>query len=176
VWPVVGVALVLLAQTLTSPFFIIQPAFARPLVTQLPADVQQVSSRFGDLIELVGVRLSADHVVPGGTLRVTTYWRALRRIPQDERLLIRFMRPEGQSAGQLDATLGTNLYPTTLWRAGQIIVDAHDVRADADLAGPLVLRVHLGVGDKVEPLLPVTGPQAWSSGDVADVGPVQVKP
>jgi hypothetical protein len=90
--------------------------------------------------------------------------------------LIRFMRPEGQSAGQLDATLGTNLYPTTLWRAGQIIVDTHDVRADADLAGPLVLRVHLGVGDKVEPLLPVTGPQAWSSGDVADVGPVQVKP
>jgi hypothetical protein len=34
----------------------------------------------------------------------------------------------------------------------------------------------MGVGDKVEPLLPVTGPQAWSSGDVADVGPVQVKP
>ena len=174
VWPVIGVAIVLLALTLTSPFLIVQPAYAKPLVAQLPADVQQVRSRFGDWVELVGVRLSADHVAPGGTLRVTTYWRALRGIPRDERLLIRFMRPDGQSAGQLDATLGTHLYPTTLWRTGQIIVDAHDVRADANLPVPLALRVHLGVGDEVEPLLPVTGLQAWSSGDVADVGQVRV--
>jgi hypothetical protein len=175
VWPVMGVAVVLFAQTLTSPFLVIRPAYAKPLVAQLPADAQVVGARFGDLVELIGVQLSADHVAPGGTLRVTTYWRALQDITRDQRLLIRLMRPDGNSAGQLDATLGTNLYPTTLWRSGQIIVDAHDVRADADLPVPLVLRVHFGVGDATEPLLPVTGPQAWSSGDVAQVGQVQVR-
>jgi len=175
VWPVIGVTIVLFAQTLTSPFLVIQPAYAKPLVTQLPADVQFANARFGEAVELIGVRLSGDRVAPGGTLRVTTYWRVLQEIPRDQRLLIRLMRPDGNSAGQLDATLGTHLYPTTLWRPGEIVVDTHDVRADADVPSSLMLHIHLGVGDEVEPLLPVTGPLAWSSGDVADVGQVQVK-
>jgi hypothetical protein len=132
-------------------------------------------TRFGEIVELVGVRFSADHVEPGGTVRVTTYWRTLQSMPRDQRLLIRLMRPDGGSAGQLDAKLGTNLYPTTLWRPGQIVVDAHDVRADVDLTSPMTLSVHLGVGDEVKPLLPVTGRQAWATGDVADVGQVEVR-
>jgi hypothetical protein len=160
--------------TLAAPFALIRPAFAKPVIAHLPADAQPAQARFGDRVELIGVQLT-DHVKPGGTLRVTTYWRALQDMTSDQRLLIRLMHPDGNSAGQLDARLGTNLYPTTLWRSGQIIVDAHDVRADADLPAPLALRVHLGVGDAADPLLPVTGPQAWSSGDVADVGQVQVK-
>jgi hypothetical protein len=164
----------LFALTLAAPFVLIQPAFAKPVLQQLPAGMGPALARFGDRVELIGVRFS-DHVEPGGTLRVTTYWRALQDIPRDQRLLIRLMRPDGNSAGQLDARLGTNLYPTTLWRPGQIIVDTHDVRADADLSVPLTLRVHLGVGDEVEPLLPVTGDMAWQSGDVAEVGQVQVR-
>jgi 4-amino-4-deoxy-L-arabinose transferase-like glycosyltransferase len=165
---------VLFALTLAAPFVLIQPAFAKPIVAQVPADARPAQTQFGDRVELIGMRFS-DHVEPGGTLRVTTYWRALQDIPRDQRLLIRLMRADGSSAGQLDATLGTNLYPTMLWRPGQIIVDAHDVRADADLSGPLTLRVHLGVGDEVEPLLPVMGAMAWQSGDVAEVGQVQVR-
>jgi len=160
--------------TLAAPFVLIQPAFARPVLQQLPAGMGPALAQFGDRVELIGMRLS-DHVEPGGTLRVTTYWRTLQAMQRDQRLLIRLMRPDGNSAGQLDATLGTSLYPTTLWRPGQIIVDTHNVRADADLPVPLALRVHLGVGDEIEPLLQVTGDMAWQSGDVADVGPVQVR-
>ena len=164
----------LFALTLAAPFVLIQPAFAKPIVAQAPADARPAQTHFGDRVELIGVRFS-DHVEPGGTLRVTTYWRTLQEMQRDQRLLIRLMRPDGNSAGQLDATLGTSLYPTTLWRPGQIIVDTHNVRADADLPVPLTLRVHLGVGDEVEPLLPVTGDMAWQSGDVAEVGQVQVR-
>jgi Dolichyl-phosphate-mannose-protein mannosyltransferase len=169
------VAVALLALTLATPFLLIQPAFAKPIVAQLPADARPVEARFGDIVELVGVRFSADKVAPGGSLRVTTYWRALQDIPRDQRLLIRLMHAGGASAGQLDAVMGTNLYPTTLWRPGQIVADTHDVHADADVTEGQVLRIHLGVGDEIEPLLPVTGPQAWASGDVADVGQVQVR-
>jgi hypothetical protein len=173
-WLPIVVAVGLFTLTLAAPFALIQPAFAKPIVAQLPTDVRPAQTRFGDRVELIGVRFS-DHVEPGGTLRVTTYWRTLQDVPRDQRLLIRLMRADGNSAGQLDARLGTNLYPTTLWHPGQIIVDAHDVRANADLSELLTLRVHLGVGDEVEPLLPVTGDMAWQSGDVADVGPVQVR-
>jgi 4-amino-4-deoxy-L-arabinose transferase-like glycosyltransferase len=173
-WLLGAVAAGLFALTLVAPFVLVRPAFARPIVAQLPADARPAQAQFGDSVELIGVRFQ-DHIEPGGALRVTTYWRALMAMPRDQRLLIRLMRPDGDSAGQLDARLGTNLYPTTLWRPGQIIVDTHDVRADADLLVPLALHVQLGVGDEVEPLLPVTGPLAWTSGDVADVGQVQVK-
>jgi hypothetical protein len=163
----------LFALTLAAPFVLIQPAFVKPIVAQVPADACPAQTRFGDRVELIGVRFS-DHVEPGGMLHVTTYWRTLQDIPRDQRLLIRLMRPDGNSAGQLDATLGTSLYPTTLWRPGQIIVDTHNVHADADLPVPLTLRVHLGVGDEIEPLLQVTGDMAWESGDVAEAGQVQV--
>jgi hypothetical protein len=159
--------------TAAAPFVLILPAFAKPVIAGLPADARPMQARFGDRVELIGARVP-DHVEPGGTLRVTTYWRALQDTSSDQRVLIRLMRPDGSSAGQLDSTLGTNLYPTTLWRSGQVIVDAHDVRADADLPAPLALRVHVGVGDAADPLLPVTGPQAWSSGDVAELGHVRV--
>ena len=84
----------LLALTLAAPFVLIRPAFAKPIVAQLPADARPVQAQFGDRVELIGVRLS-DQVKPGGTLRVTTYWRALQEIPRDQRLLIRLMRPDG---------------------------------------------------------------------------------
>ncbi len=173
-WLAASVATGLLALTLIAPLALVQPAFARPIVAQLPADARPAQAQFGDRLELIGVRFE-DHVEPGGTLQVTTYWRALREIPRDQRLLIRLMRPNGDSGGQLDARLGTNLYPTTLWRPGQIVADTHNVRADADLPTSLMMRVHLGVGDQVEPLLPVTGESAWTTGDVADVGQIQVK-
>jgi hypothetical protein len=169
------VSVALLALTLAAPFALIRPAFAKPILARLPADVQPAQSRFGNSMELIGVRFSSDYVEPGRTLRVTTYWRALQGIPRDQRLLIRLMRPDGNSAGQLEATLGTNLYPTTLWRPGQIIADTHEVRADADLSSQMTLRIHLGVGDEVNPLLPVTGDQTWTSGDVAEVGQLQVR-
>jgi hypothetical protein len=168
-------AMALLALTLAAPFALIQPAFAEPIVERLPADAQPAEARFGDVVELIGVRFASERVEPGGTLCVTTYWRALKDISRDQRLLIRLMRSDGGSAGQLDAMMGTHLYPTTLWRPGQIVVDTHDVRADADLPVGEMLRIHLGVGDEVEPLLLVTGRNAWTSGDVADVGQVQVR-
>jgi hypothetical protein len=163
----------LLVLTLVAPFVLIRPAFAKPIVTQLPAVARAAHATFGDRVELLGVHV-APEVVPGGALRVTSYWRALRPMSSDQRLLLRLMRPDGTSAGQLDARLGTNLYPTTLWPAGQIVLDTHQVRADADLHPPLVLHLQLGVGDETTPLLPVTGPLAWTTGDVADVGQVQV--
>jgi hypothetical protein len=167
---VVGV----MALALAAPFMVIRPAFAQPVLTRLPNDIQPVQTYFGDSVELIGVRLSTDHIEPGTMLRVTTYWRASQAVSRDQRLLIRLMRPDGSSAGQLDAMLGTNLYPTTLWRPGQIIVDVHEVRADADLSPRMTLRVHLGVGDEVTPLLPVSGDRVWATGDVAEVGQVQV--
>ena len=164
----------LFALTLAAPFVLIQPAFAKPVLQQLPAGMGPALAQFGDRVELIGVHFS-DHVEPGGTLRVTTYWRTLQEMQRDQRLLIRLMRPDGNSAGQLDARLGTSLYPTTLWRPGQIIVDTHNVRADADLPLGMELRVHLGVGDEINPLLAVSGYLRGASGDVADVEEVQVQ-
>ncbi len=172
-WPAPALAVCLFLLSAAAPFALIRPAFARPLVARLPAGTQPAEARFGDIVELVGARFSAS-VAPGGMLRVTTYWRAQQPIARDQRLLLRLMRPDGQSAGQLDAMLGTNLYPATLWQPGQMIADTHDIRADADLPVGLALHVHIGVGDEIEPLLPVTGRMAWPTGDVADAGQVKV--
>jgi len=164
----------LFALALAAPFMLVRPAFAKPIVAQLPADVRPVQAQFGDRIELLGVQFP-DQIQPGGALRVVTYWRALQGVPRDQRLLIRLMRPDRSSAGQLHAVMGTSLYPTSLWRPGQTVVDTHVVRVDADLPAMMMLDVQLGVGNELQPLLPVTGTAAWSTGDVAQVGQVQAR-
>jgi hypothetical protein len=173
--PYLGLAVAagLFTWTAAAPFALVRPAFAPPVIAQLPATARPMPAQFGDRIELLGVQIP-DHTAPGESLRVVTYWRALQEIPRDQRLLIRLMRPELGSAGQVHAVLGASLYPTTLWRPGQIVVDSHLVRADADLAAGTLLEVHLGVEDERGPLLPVTGPAAWSTGDVAQVKQIQV--
>ncbi len=172
-WPAYALAGGLLVLTLIAPFAFVQPAFARPVVSSLPVDIIPTQTRFGDALELIGYRLPA-HVSPGEATTISTYWRVQAPLTRDQRLLIRLLRADGQSGGQAHFTLGTSLYPTTLWLPGEIVVDEHSVLADSSLQVGTTLHLQVGVGDETTPLLPVAGSAAWFTGDVADLGEIKV--
>ncbi|MBN1889219.1 MAG: glycosyltransferase family 39 protein [Thermoflexales bacterium] len=173
-WPAYGLVVGLCALSLAAPFTFVRPAFAYPLVSSLPADATPASTRFGESLELVGYRLTPQQLTPGAAIRVSTYWRAHALLNQDHRLLIRLLTTDGQSGGQAHFTLGSSLYPTTLWLPGQIVVDEHTVRADSTLPSGTEVSLQLGVGDEITPLLAVEGTNAWFSGDVAELAVLEV--
>jgi len=60
-------------------------------------------------------------------VRLTLNWIALRAGLPDLRLSARLQAPDGSSVAQHDARPVHETYPTTVWRAGESVIDVHDL-------------------------------------------------
>jgi hypothetical protein len=80
--------------------------------------------RFGDVLVLVGYDYSILSVVHAHQLpaTVTTYWRALRPLDLGYGFAFFFTRHDGAIVGHFDDWTPTSLlYPTTVWREGEVV-------------------------------------------------------
>ena len=80
--------------------------------------------RFGGALELVGYDYSILSVVHAQQLpaTVTTYWRALRPLDLGYAFAFFFTRDDGAIVGHFDDLTPTSLmYPTTVWREGEVV-------------------------------------------------------
>ena len=82
-WPkpkwVMGIALaIMMSIAVFAPLVIIQPAYARPIVSALPDDAIKTSAQF-DGVELIGYQVKNDRVKAGEPIEVVTYWRKASR-------------------------------------------------------------------------------------------------
>ena len=78
-WPkpkwVMGIALaIMMSIAVLAPLVIIQPAYARPIVSALPDGAIKTSAQF-DGVELIGYQVKNDRVKTGEPIEVVTYWR-----------------------------------------------------------------------------------------------------
>jgi uncharacterized membrane protein len=83
-----------------------------------------LGARFGGVLELVGDDYSILSVVHAQQLpaTVTTYWRALRPLDLRYGFAFFFTRHDGAIAGHFDDWTPTSLlYPTTVWREGEVV-------------------------------------------------------
>jgi uncharacterized membrane protein len=91
-------------------------------------DDQDVPNRtavsFGGVLQLVGYDYSLLNVVNAHSLPATvgTYWRALRPLDSDYRVVFFFTSPEGPIVGEYTGEMAAALwYPTSDWPGGQIV-------------------------------------------------------
>lgn len=109
-----------------------------------PAEVSAVAqtpdhalrATFGDSIVLLGYDAPLQ-VAPGQTFTVTLFWQALASIPTDAKVFVHLFAPGGELVAQHDGQPVNWTYPTTVWRAGDFILDRH----------PLTLSLELPRGD-----------------------------
>jgi hypothetical protein len=143
--------------SLLIPFHTIMPAYAPPQLlpeaelSRVPNPMQAV---FGDELELIGYRLSADSVTPGGVLPVTLFWRALKPISVDYVVAVHLISIDGRPVDGIDQFPGNGNYATSLWRRGTIIPDEYDVPVRVNIAEPaggaLVVSVYQTQGKNVQ--------------------------
>ncbi|MBI5567364.1 MAG: glycosyltransferase family 39 protein [Chloroflexi bacterium] len=123
-----------LAFTLVSPLMIIQPAYARPIVSALPEGSVETTGSFGAYTELLGYRLKSDRVKVGEPLELETYWRSIADVDdQDVRQAnIMLLAPDGSIVGHTLMPLGTDAYPRDVWQPNEIVVTRFVVSTTVD--------------------------------------------
>ena len=149
-WPkpkwVMGIALaIIMSIAVIAPLAIIQPAYARPIVSALPGDAIEARGRFGTYTELLGYRLKTETVKAGEPIEIETYWRATATVddPNMEQARITLTAPGGLLVGHASMPLGTDAYPRNVWQPNEIVMTRFRVPTSG--ASPALARIRLDV-------------------------------
>jgi 4-amino-4-deoxy-L-arabinose transferase-like glycosyltransferase len=148
-WPkpkwVMGIALtIIISIAVLAPFAIIQPAYARPIVSALPDEAHKTSAYFGE-VELLGYRVNSDRVRAGEPIDVVTYWRKGAANAASPSGVIALLASDGHIVGRSEMLLGTEAYPGEAWQPGEIVATRFRVPTQTDR--PTVATAQLKVGD-----------------------------
>jgi hypothetical protein len=156
-WPGVNIiaSLLALATSVYSVAVVIPDAYARPAIVsemEIPDGAQRFDADLGQGLRLVAAEIVSDEAQPGQWAMLTLYWQAdtvppgaaEREAPQ---FVLELFGQELEVAGKLQSYHGGGLYPASLWRAGEIMVDALGVRIDKEASVPAEARAFVRLAD-----------------------------
>lgn len=90
-------------------------------------------ANFGDIIDLIGYDLDTSRSCPGGQLLLTLYWQ--RHGPPIQESYKVFSHLESDRLwAQADDVPGCSAWPTTNWKAGEIVADRHVIVLPDDIS------------------------------------------
>jgi hypothetical protein len=132
--------------------FFLAPAYSRPPIydaATAPEPEHQLNWVYLEgeqpLARLLGYDLGQDEVEPGETLRVVLYWEMLGETEINYVLFAQLFGRRAATVGQRDTYTGLGHYPTSFWKAGQVIVDEVFIPIAPDALGPSKLRLDVGL-------------------------------
>ncbi|MBI1802110.1 MAG: glycosyltransferase family 39 protein, partial [Chloroflexi bacterium] len=140
-----------------------------------PQIQQPLNVNYGGEIALLGYNLPATASPADAGLNITLYWRALKDLHEDYSVSLRVRDSDGRLVGKLDARPVAYEYPTTRWRAGDVLFGKFQIPLELG-APPSNYRLEVIVysSDSVEGLdiLDAGGKRA---GKVAVLPPVPIE-
>ena len=118
----------------------------RPIQTSQPPIAQPIDASLGSdrAIRVLGYDLTPVDAQPGGTLQLTVYWRAERRLPHSYTVFVHVVDEAGRLRAQHDGIPQEGRLPTTCWLDGEIVADTHAVPLDSALP-PGTYTVQIGM-------------------------------
>ena len=87
----------------------------------------------GEKIRLIGHEIN-DIARAGETLRPRLYWQARATMDEDYTVFVHLLDEKGSLRAQQDCQPQRGNYPTSLWRRGEVIWDAHEIPLPPDLS------------------------------------------
>lgn len=103
---------------------------------QTPRISHPLRVEFGSTVRLLGYDLDQSqleavpgqwHAENGRWLNVTLYWQVLDKVQEDAMVSLKVLGPDQHAVGQVDRRPVLGAYPTTQWRAGEVITDTYAV-------------------------------------------------
>jgi 4-amino-4-deoxy-L-arabinose transferase-like glycosyltransferase len=162
-----GILLILAA---VIPFCTIVPAYARPVlnsIAAIPAQASALDVNFESRLGLRGYRLDGAPVTAGEAVSLTLYWEALADLDTECRVVVRLLTPSGRLVGQTNALVGSSLYPSDLWRQGDVVYHTLSIATDPQAEGPALGRIVVSVYTE-------TGGSRQQFGDDVTIGVVRL--
>jgi len=162
--PGAALGLLLFVLTLVALPVWILPAYRAPkaiAANGVPAGYEPVNIRFGDVLELVGYRLTTKQTSPDGTLELELVWRSLGTTPNYHSLFIHALGEGDRIIAQRDTFPGHGLLPTTQLEPGRTWSERHVLQIPHTAYTPDALTLSVGVyetttGVRVIPVQPGT--------------------
>jgi hypothetical protein len=141
-----GIALAIsMSIAVIAPLVIIQPAYARPIVSALPEDTITTSVKFGD-VELIGYQIKNNRVKSGEPIEVVTYWRKRADASSSPTGVIALIAPDGKIVGRSAMLIGTDAYPAEAWQDSEIVATRFSIPTQTDR--PTVALARLSGGNQ----------------------------
>ena len=174
-------SIALFALSATTPFMVLQPAFATPkpltdaeLRQQAPAGVDL---RINQEIHLWHAELNQRLVTPGANVAARLYWGALDKpIPTSYRVLLEAIGFNGEVIGRKRFIPYNGRHPTTNWAPGQMFADDYLLPIDANAPrGPATINLSIMRPDAAASLLTLgSGAQKLVIGSVKVDAPAPI--
>ncbi|MBI2911721.1 MAG: hypothetical protein HYY05_06230 [Chloroflexi bacterium] len=99
-----------------------------------PAHAVEPPARFGGSLDLLGYDLPPS-AQGGAPLDLRLLWRAAQPVAADYTLFVHLLDQQGRLLAQEDSFPAGGLYPTSAWRAGEVVEDLRHLSLPASAAG-----------------------------------------
>jgi hypothetical protein len=163
------------------PVHYLRPAYAGPVVLEPSSSAlvgaTTLDAEFDGGLRLLGYRMTSGDAHPGDEVRLTLYWQPATPVASDLSVFVQVAPsdPEQRVAGQ-DDFLGGSQYPTTVWRAGEIVGQEHFLRLPDDTPAPglywFTVGLYQGLGGE---RLPLRADGASVPSRAVRLGPLRVR-
>lgn len=101
-----------------------------------------VGAQLSDKVLLLGYSLDRQQVTPGETLHLTLIWQTVAEMDTAYTVFTHLLDENEQIRGQKDNPPQKGTYPTTLWAAGEVVVDEYEIVVqDGSLPGTHAIEV-----------------------------------
>jgi hypothetical protein len=102
----------------------------QPRPNPAPPPTRSSPTTFADGITLLGSETQPPVVHPGGKVKTTFYWAARARPAADYTIFVHLLDAQQHQLANGDAPPRAGRYPTTVWDAGEVIADVHEITID----------------------------------------------
>lgn len=103
------------------------------LAAQIERPLQSLAAQFGDDMLLRGYDVLTERVTVGETLAVTLWWQALRGNLDERSIMLHLRNERDERMIDADGPPASGGRPTSLWQAGELIIEERRVAIPADL-------------------------------------------
>ena len=125
-------------------------AYQVPAGSEMAVEPQNpLAVNLDDKVRLLGYDLEAESYKPGQVIGTTLYWQVLTPMEEDYTVFTHLLGSynpltNGSLWGGHDTRPGGGTYPTTVWEAGEIVIDEYRIPIQAD-APPGEYQLEVGV-------------------------------
>ncbi|GIK39171.1 MAG: hypothetical protein BroJett011_30040 [Chloroflexota bacterium] len=130
---------------------------ARKAVFDVPPMQFPAKAVFGDVATLLGYDLAGDLSPDGVRVTVTLYWQAQRSTPQPYHVNLRLVDSSSNTTlAEQTAEPAQGSAPTTVWQAGEIITDRHELVTASSQPVSVKLEIRF-LADTLQPVVLADG-------------------
>ncbi len=153
------------------------PAYAAPRRVDAASISQPLKVNFAGEIELLGAEIDRGSAEPGDPIQVTLYWRAVQPIDRSYVEFVHLSDDQGIIVAQRDTWPGRGMYPTTLWKPGEVFADTLDVYVPEGAYAPNNATLRVGLYEQDGPRLNAIDAQGEAiEDDAVSIGVMKIDP